>query len=42
MSRRQRELAVFQTGEDGRAMVGRVVGKPFGRRAVRQAFLVTD
>ncbi|MFW8217510.1 DUF3363 domain-containing protein, partial [Klebsiella pneumoniae] len=27
MSGRQRELAVFQPSEDGRAIVGRVVGK---------------
>lgn len=35
MSGRQFELAVFQAGEDGRAIVGRVV-EGVGRRAVRQ------
>ncbi|SKC74472.1 Type IV secretory pathway, VirD2 components (relaxase) [Paraburkholderia hospita] len=42
MSGRQRELAVFQPGEDGRAIVGRVVGKGLADELHDKGYLVID
>ncbi len=42
MSGRQRELAVFQPGEDGRAIVGRVVGKGLADELYDKGYLVVD
>ncbi len=42
MSGRQRELAVFQSGEDGRAIVGRVVGKGLADELHDKGYLIVD
>ncbi|HDR9224224.1 TPA: relaxase/mobilization nuclease and DUF3363 domain-containing protein [Burkholderia vietnamiensis] len=42
MSGRQRELAVFQTGEDGCAIVGRVVGKGLADELYDKGYLIVD
>lgn len=42
MTGRQRELAVFQPGEDGRAIVGRVVGKGLADELYDKGYLVID
>ena len=42
MSGRQRELAVFQPGEDGRAVVGRVVGKGLADELHDKGYLIVD
>jgi type IV secretory pathway VirD2 relaxase len=42
MSGRQRELAVFQPSEDGRAIVGRVVGKGLTDELFDKGYLVID
>ena len=42
MSGRQRELAVFQPGEDGRTIVGRVVGKGLADELYDKGYLVID
>ncbi len=42
MSGKQRELAVFQPGEDGRTIVGRVVGKGLSDELHDKGYLVID
>ncbi|UCZ75613.1 relaxase/mobilization nuclease and DUF3363 domain-containing protein [Dickeya zeae] len=42
MSGKQRELAVFQPGEDGRAIVGRIVGKGLADELYDKGYLVID
>ncbi|AZP50043.1 DUF3363 domain-containing protein [Rahnella aquatilis] len=42
MSGRQRELAVFQPGKDGRAIIGRVVGKGLADELYDKGYLVID
>ena len=42
MSGQQRELAVFQPGEDGRAVVGRVVGKGLTDELYDKGYLIVD
>ncbi|WP_425894545.1 relaxase/mobilization nuclease domain-containing protein [Ralstonia pseudosolanacearum] len=42
MSGKQRELAVFQPGEDGRAIVGRVVGKGLADELHDKGYLIVD
>ena len=42
MSGRQRDLAVFQPGEDGRAIVGRVVGKGLADELHDKGYLIVD
>jgi len=42
MSGRQRELAVFQPGKDGRAIIGRVVGKGLVNELYDKGYLVID
>lgn len=42
MSGRQRELAVFQPGEDGRAVIGRVVGKGLADELYDKGYLIVD
>ncbi|EMC9459567.1 relaxase/mobilization nuclease and DUF3363 domain-containing protein [Pseudomonas aeruginosa] len=42
MSGRQRELTVFQPGEDGRAIVGRVVGKGLADELYDKGYLIVD
>ena len=42
MSGRQRELAVFQSGKDGRSIVGRVVGKGLADELYDKGYLVID
>ena len=42
MSGRQRELAVFQPGENGHAVVGRVVGKGLADELYDKGYLVID
>ncbi|EYT98430.1 Type IV secretory pathway, VirD2 components (relaxase) [Pseudomonas aeruginosa PA99] len=42
MSGRQRELAVFQPGEDGRAIVGRIVGKGLADELYDKGYLIID
>lgn len=42
MSGQQRELAVFQPGEDGRAVVGRVVGKGLADELYDKGYLIVD
>jgi len=42
MSGRQRELAVFQPSEDGRSIVGRVVGKGLADELHDKGYLVVD
>ena len=42
MSGQQRELAVFQAGEDGRAIVGRVVGKGLADELYEKGYLIVD
>lgn len=42
MSGKQRELAVFQPGEDGRAIVGRVVGKGLADELLDKCYLIVD
>ncbi|KLD75197.1 DUF3363 domain-containing protein [Xanthomonas hyacinthi] len=42
MSGRQRELAVFQPGEDGRAIVGRVAGKGLADELYDKGYLIVD
>jgi len=42
MSDRQRELAVFQPGEEGRAIVGRVVGKGLADELYDKGYLIVD
>ncbi len=42
MSGRQRELAVFQLGEDARAVVGRVVGKGLADELYDKGYLIVD
>ncbi|MBV2206704.1 MAG: relaxase/mobilization nuclease and DUF3363 domain-containing protein [Pseudomonas sp.] len=42
MSGTQRELAVFQPGEEGRAIVGRVVGKGLADELYDKGYLVID
>jgi type IV secretory pathway VirD2 relaxase len=42
MSGQQRELAVFQPGEDGRAIVGRVVGKGLTDELYDKGYLIVD
>ncbi|MCA8070566.1 relaxase/mobilization nuclease domain-containing protein [Burkholderia vietnamiensis] len=42
MSGQQRELAVFQPGEDGRAVTGRVVGKGLADELYDKGYLVVD
>ncbi|NMY11190.1 relaxase/mobilization nuclease and DUF3363 domain-containing protein [Pseudomonas veronii] len=42
MSGRQRELSVFQAGEDGRAIVGRVAGKGLADELYDKGYLIVD
>jgi type IV secretory pathway VirD2 relaxase len=42
MSGKQRDLAVFQRGEDGRAVVGRVIGKGLADELYDKGYLVID
>lgn len=42
MSGKQRDLAVFQPGEDGRAIVGRVAGKGLADELYDKGYLVID
>jgi len=42
MGGRQRELAVFQPGQDGRAIVGRVAGKGLADELYDRGYLVVD
>ncbi|WP_144160843.1 relaxase/mobilization nuclease domain-containing protein [Paraburkholderia sp. BCC1885] len=42
MSGKQRELAVFQPGEDGRAVIGRVVGKGLADELYDKGYLIVD
>ncbi|HFF8538772.1 TPA: DUF3363 domain-containing protein [Raoultella ornithinolytica] len=42
MSGKQRDLAVFQSGEDGRAIVGRVVGKGLADELHDKGYLIVD
>lgn len=42
MSGQQRELAVFRPGEDGRAVVGRVVGKGVADELYDKGYLIVD
>jgi type IV secretory pathway VirD2 relaxase len=42
MSGKQRELAVFQPGEDGRAIVGRIAGKGLADELHDKGYLVID
>jgi type IV secretory pathway VirD2 relaxase len=42
MSGRQRELAVFQPGENGRAIVGRVAGKGLADELYDKGYLIID
>lgn len=42
MSGQQRELAVFQSGEDGRAIVGRVAGKGLADELYDKGYLIVD
>ena len=42
MSGQQRELAVFQAGENGRAIVGRVVGKGLADELYDKSYLIVD
>jgi type IV secretory pathway VirD2 relaxase len=42
MSGKQRELAVFQPGEDGRAIVGRVAGKGLADELYDKGYLIVD
>ncbi|WP_049264208.1 relaxase/mobilization nuclease and DUF3363 domain-containing protein [Pseudomonas aeruginosa] len=42
MSGRQRELAVFQPGEDGRAIVGRIAGKGLADELYDKGYLIVD
>ncbi|MFM0276519.1 relaxase/mobilization nuclease and DUF3363 domain-containing protein [Paraburkholderia sediminicola] len=42
MSGRQRELAVFEPGKDGRAIVGRVVGKGLADELYDKGYLIVD
>ena len=42
MSGKQRDLAVFQAGEDGRAVIGRVVGKGLADELHDKGYLVID
>ncbi|MEK6294307.1 MAG: relaxase/mobilization nuclease and DUF3363 domain-containing protein [Paraburkholderia tropica] len=42
MNGQQRELAVFQAGEDGRAIVGRVVGKGLADELYDKGYLIVD
>ncbi|NRE31727.1 DUF3363 domain-containing protein [Burkholderia pseudomallei] len=42
MSGRRRELAVFQPSEDGRAIVGRVVGKGLADELYDKGYLIVD
>lgn len=42
MSGKQRELAVFQAGEGGRAVIGRVVGKGLADELYDKGYLIVD
>ncbi|AZU56142.1 type VI secretion protein [Ralstonia pseudosolanacearum] len=42
MSGKQRDLAVFQPGEDGRSIVGRVVGKGLADELYDKGYLIID
>lgn len=42
MRGKQRELTVFQSGEDGRAVVGRVVGKGLADELYDKGYLIVD
>jgi len=42
MNGRQRELAVFEPGKDGRAIVGRVVGKGLADELCDKGYLIVD
>ncbi|WP_338496769.1 relaxase/mobilization nuclease and DUF3363 domain-containing protein [Delftia tsuruhatensis] len=42
MSGKQRDLAVFQPGEDGRAIVGRVAGKGLADELYDKGYLIVD
>lgn len=42
MSGKQRELAVFQPGADGRAVIGRVVGKGLADELYDKGYLIVD
>ncbi|MHA6834469.1 relaxase/mobilization nuclease domain-containing protein [Ralstonia pseudosolanacearum] len=42
MSGKQRDLAVFQPGEDGRAIVGRLVGKGLADELYDKGYLIVD
>ncbi|URG49327.1 relaxase/mobilization nuclease and DUF3363 domain-containing protein [Pectobacterium quasiaquaticum] len=42
MSGKQRDLAVFQPGEDGRSIVGRVVGKGLADELYDKGYLIVD
>lgn len=42
MSGKQRDLVVFQPGEDGRAIVGRVVGKGLSDELFDKGYLIVD
>ncbi|KGB98677.1 relaxase/mobilization nuclease and DUF3363 domain-containing protein [Burkholderia cepacia] len=42
MSGQQRELTVFQPGEDGRAVIGRVVGKGLADELYDKGYLIID
>ncbi|MGF6975546.1 type IV secretory pathway VirD2 relaxase [Paraburkholderia sp. JPY465] len=42
MSGQQRELAVFKPGEDGRTIVGRVVGKGLANELYDKGYLIVD
>ena len=42
MSGKQRELAVFQSGDDGRSIVGRVAGKGLADELYDKSYLIVD
>ncbi|HCF4374976.1 TPA: relaxase/mobilization nuclease and DUF3363 domain-containing protein [Pseudomonas aeruginosa] len=42
MSGQQRELAVFQPGEDGRTVIGRVIGKGLADELYDKGYLIVD
>ncbi|RQU89483.1 MULTISPECIES: relaxase/mobilization nuclease domain-containing protein [Burkholderia] len=42
MSGRQRELAVFQPGADGRAVIGRIIGKGLADELYDKGYLIVD
>ncbi|WP_186072190.1 relaxase/mobilization nuclease and DUF3363 domain-containing protein [Burkholderia gladioli] len=42
MNGRQRELAVFQPGEDGRVVIGRIIGKGLADELFDKGYLIVD